>query len=396
MKKIFILGASILQIPMICEAKKRGLYVYALDYDPKAAGIQYADEYLNVSTIDKKAVLEAAIKYSPDYIITSTSDMPVRTVAWVNEQLGKENGISYEDSIAATDKSQMRLRMQQCNVPIPQFYIVRSYDEFIDSVSKMPNKFIVKPADNAASRGVYLVNKIKTPDYKKIYDFSKQYSRSGVVLTEEFMTGPEVSVESLTINGETHIIAITDKIVTDEPFFVELGHTEPSRLSDNVQNDIKNVAVKAIEAIGIKNGPSHTEIKVTPDGAKLVEIAARLGGDFITSKLVPLSTGVDMTRSSLNIAIGEEPSVVSEFSNGAAIRFIYGSNGILERIEGVENAKSIPGVAEVKIYKKNGEAVSELRNSSDRLGHIIAVGKNADEASDICERAFKFIQICMK
>ena len=119
------------------------------------------------------------------------------------------------------------------------------------------------------------------------------------------MEGPEVSVESITVEGESHIITVTDKMVTEIPFFVETGHTEPSRLPADVQEDIRNVALKAIAALGVKNGPTHTEIKVTKSGAKLVEIAARLGGDFITSRLVPLSTGVDMIDCQLSSTLGE-------------------------------------------------------------------------------------------
>ena len=101
MKSIFILGASRLQVPAIMKAKEKGLYVYVLDYDPEAVGIQYADRFLEISTIDKEAVYAAAIQYNPDYIITSTSDMPVRTVAWVNERLGRPCDISYEGAICA-------------------------------------------------------------------------------------------------------------------------------------------------------------------------------------------------------------------------------------------------------------------------------------------------------
>ena len=99
MKSIFILGASRLQVPAIIKAKEKGLYVYVLDYDPNAVGIHYADKFLEISTIDKEAVLQAAIEYNPDFIITSTSDMPVRTVSWVCEKLGKKTIITQSRSL---------------------------------------------------------------------------------------------------------------------------------------------------------------------------------------------------------------------------------------------------------------------------------------------------------
>jgi len=416
-KSIFILGASMLQIPAIKKAKEKGLYVYALDYDEHAEGIQYADEFLCISTIDKEAVLEAAKKYKPDYIITSTSDMPVRTVAWVNEQLHRDCDISYENAICATDKASMRMRMKECGVPIPEFHIIEDKKQYIEIAKGMGKVFVSKPADNAASRGVVLVdteNKKEVLEgigdfgidldmtdeefFGKIYEYSKEYSRGGAVLIEEFMTGAEVSVESITVNGETHIITITDKMVTEVPFFVETGHTEPSSLPKDVQDDIRNVATKAIKAIGIKNGPSHTEIKITKSGAKLVEIAARLGGDFITSKLVPLSTGVDLTDLCMELSLGHNVTVDKTLDQGSAIRFIFDSedsenSSIIKSISGQEQAAEMPGVEEVSIYKKPGDKACHLTNSGDRIGHIIATGRDAKQAAERAEAAMKKITI---
>ncbi len=393
MKSIFILGASRLQVPAIIKAKEKGLYVYVLDYDSNAVGIKYADKFLEISTIDKEAVYNAAVTLNPDYIITSTSDMPVRTVSWVNQKLGKASDISYEGSIFATDKVVMLRRMQECGVPIPEFYEITKFSEFLDVTRKMANKFILKPADNSASRGVILIDKNKNPDLEEIYRYSMQYSRSGKALVEEYMTGPEVSVESYTVNGEPNIITITDKMVTEQPFFVEIGHTEPSRLSIEQQEEIKKVAEDAIRAIGMCNGPNHTEIKMTPNGAKLVEIAARLGGDFITSRLVPLSTGVDMIECSFSTLLNEKVCYQNTLSRGSAIRFIQGEKGILSGIEGIEEAKKMPGVQEVELYMKPGESIKRLENSSDRVGHIIAIGKDADEADYNVTNALRKIKI---
>ena len=393
MQSIFILGGSALQVPAIKKAKEYGLYVYVLDFNPNAVGIKYADVFLEISTIDKEEVLKAAEKYKPDFIITSTSDMPVRTVAWVNKKLGKQNDISYQDALAATDKSMMRKRMYDNKVPIPKFYVIENYEEFQKEIENMPQRFVVKPADNSASRGVILVDKKEKNNYKGIYDFSKEYSRNGKILIEEYMEGPEVSVEAITINDNTHIISITDKLVTKTPFFVEIGHTEPSRFSNEIQEQIKEVALMAIRAINIHNGATHTEIKITEDGIKLVEIAARLGGDFITSKLVPLSTGIDMLDIQFKIMLNKEIEIKRSVLKGAAIRFLYAHEGMIKSIEEVEEVKNLKGIYEVEMYKKVGDKVEDLKNSSDRIGHIIAIGKDADEASQICDEALKKIKI---
>jgi biotin carboxylase len=404
-KSIFILGGSMLQMPTIQKAKDRGLFVYVLDFDPECVAKDVADKFLLVSTIDKEAVLAAAKEYKPDYIMTSTSDMPVRTVAWVYEQLGRKGGIAYEDSICATDKSMMRLRMKEKNVPIPDFHILESFEDFEKLVKDLPETlkpvFVLKPADNAASRGVKLVSTKELSDggtnkLKDLWDFTHEHSRGGRVLAEEYMEGPEVSVESVTSHGVTHIITITDKKVTHVPYFVETGHTEPSRLSKDQQEDIKNVALAAIEAVGIVDGPSHTEIKVTSSGAKLVEIAARLGGDFITSRLVPLSSGVNLNECELDAVLGSEPAWERTITRGSAIRFIPAKEGKIAKILGVEEAKAMPGVEEVVLYKKEGDTVPPLHSSSDRVGHVIATGADADEAEKNCEEALSKIELVIE
>ena len=382
-----------LQVPAIKKAKEKGLFVYVLDYNPNAVGIQYADKFLCISTIDKQAVYEAALEYKPDYIITSTSDMPVSTAAWVNEKLNKKIDISYENSICATNKLFMRDRLKEKGVPIPLYFKIHNEHEFIEAIKKFDNKLIVKPCDNAASRGVIFVDKTKENNYSEIYNYSKSFSRSGDILVEEFMEGEEVSVESFTVNGHTEVITITDKLVTPLPYFVELGHTEPSRHSEEIQKQIKELAIQAISAIGIITGPSHTEIKITPNGVKIVEIAARLGGDFITSKLVPLSTGVDLIEASINAVIEEPINLQKTKQCGSAIRYITSTPGKIKKILHIDEAKSISGVIEIELYQHVGDTVVELTNSSERIGHVIAVGKDANEAEANCNDAIKKISI---
>lgn len=392
MSSIMILGAGPLQVPIIEKAKNRGLYVYALDYNPDAVGMAMADTAIVVSTIDKEEVLKQVVKFSPDYVITSTSDMPVRTVAYVREKMGMPLDVSYQDAICATDKSFMRRRLAECNVPIPKFFVVNNEEEYLEAVNSFADTFVVKPADNAASRGVCLGNK-SSEDILEFYRYSKESSRSGAVLVEEYMEGKEVSVESFTCDKETTIITITDKIITGPPHFVETGHSEPSMLPLETQEKIKEITLAAINAINVINGPTHTEVCVTKEGPKIVEIAARLGGDFITSKLVPLSTGVDMIENSLNSVLNEELSLNKTRNNGSAIRFISTQPGRISDISGIEEAKKIPGVVEVELYKNVGDVVGDIESSNDRVGHVVAVGDSSEVACEILDKAFSLINV---
>lgn len=208
------------------------------------------------------------------------------------------------------------------------------------------------------------------------------------------MSGEEVSVEAMTVNGRTTIIAITDKYITQPPYFVEVAHSEPSRLSGEIQERIREVALQAVRAIRLQNGPSHTEIKVTKEGPKVVEIAARLGGDFITSRLVPLSTGVDLVGASVRLAAGEEPDLSPKWQRAAAIHFIQSGKGKLKRLEAGEEVFGMDGVEEAVLYKKAGDITNGTRSSNDRLGHIITVGRTPEEAMEAGRKALE--RICME
>lgn len=395
-KKMMILGGSALQVPAIHAAKKLGYEIILVDYDENAVGFALADVKLVVSTLDMEEVYRQALVYRPDVVITSTSDGPVRTAAYVNEKLGKKPDLAYEDSLCATIKSHMRKRLEENHVPIPSYYTVESWEEFQEAVKAFSGRCIVKPSDNAGSRGVVLLDgREKTEEeLRRIYAYSKGNSRNGIVMAEEFMSGAEVSVEAMTVNGKTTIIAITDKYITPPPYFVEIAHSEPSRLDQGTQERIREVALQAVRAIRLQNGPSHTEIKVTEQGPKVVEIAARLGGDFITSRLVPLSTGVDLVDASVRLAAGGEPDLSIKWQRAAAIHFIQSGKGKLKRLEAGEEILCMDGVEEVVLYKKAGDSTDGTKSSNDRLGHIITVGRTPEEAMDAGRKALE--RICVE
>lgn len=396
MKKMMILGAGPLQVPAIKKAKEMGYEVISVDYDENAVGFSLADVKLLVSTLDQEEVLKQALIHQPDVVMTSTSDGPVRTAAYVNEKLGKQPDLSYIDSLCATIKSDMRDRLKENHVPIPAYYAVHDAEEFLAAVKRLVPSCIVKPADNAGSRGVVLLD--ENTDHTeenllRIYEYSKSNSHNGIVMVEEYMTGPEVSVEAMTVNGVTEIVAITDKSITPPPYFVEIAHSEPSCLPKEVKETVCRITRQAVKAIRLCNGPSHTEIKITKDGPRIVELAARLGGDFITSRLVPLSTGVDMVGASVELATGAEIDLTKKKEQGAAIHFIQGSEGILKSIEVDKSVYSLPGVEEVSVYKKPGDAVHGTKSSNDRIGHIITSGRTAEEALETGKKALALVHV---
>lgn len=383
-----------MQVPSIKKAHEMGYYVIAVDMNPEAEGFKYADEAVVVNTIDIPGVVEAAKRLKIDGVYT-TSDFPVRTIAAVGEALNLP-AISVENAYKATDKIKMREALKAAGVPVPLFFKARTEEEFIAAVKEIRShgyKCIVKPADSSASRGVDLLDKYDTDYLKEVYQYSKSYSHSGEVVVEEFMEGPEVCVETLNVNGTCYPIQITDKLTTEAPYFVEMGHTQPSQHTPEEQEDIKRVAIACNMALGNYNGSSCTEIKLTKDGAKVVEMGARLAGDYMTSDLVPLSTGVDMVESIIKIAMGEKPDVEHKFEKASAVRFLGAKEGTIKSITGVEEAAKVHGVIRVEMYVKPGDKSVEIKSSLDRLGYVISQAETPQDAVRICEEAMKKIKI---
>lgn len=142
---------------------------------------------------------------------------------------------------------------------------------------------IIKPIDAHSSRVVFRVNNIEELLQFEIQ--TRSYSSDGSILIEEFIDGKEYSVESLTYKGKTSIIQITEKIITPYPYTVEIGHIQPANLREEEKYEIEKVVIRAIKALGIDNSASHTELKLTRQGAFIIEVGARPGGDFISSYL---------------------------------------------------------------------------------------------------------------
>lgn len=394
MKKIMILGGGILQLPGIQQAKAMGLDVVVADMNPEAVGFAVPDVHREiVSTIDTPAVLEAARRHKIDGIMTLASDMPMRTIAVVAKELGLV-GIDEQTAMNTTNKAVMRRCLYEHGVPVPKFFRIADEAALLTAYREFRGKVIIKPADNSGSRGVVqLPAAVDERTLLEAYAYSKQSSRCGDVVLEEFMEGPEVSVESITVNGECHVVQITDKLTTGAPYFVEMGHSQPSALPADVREAIADVARRATYAVGIQNGPAHTEIMVTAEGPKVVELGARLGGDNITTHLVPLSTGVNMVDCCIRIALGMAPDLQPKLSCGSAIRYVKNQHGVIRAIDGLDTAKQVPHVQQVSIVHGVGDTVGEIKSSVDRVGFVIAQADTASEAVAACEDALTHVQI---
>ena len=379
-----------MQLPAIKKAKEMGLYVGVADYNPDAVGIPFADEFFEVSTIDENGIYNAAKDFFADGIMTLATDMPMRSVAYACSKLGL-TGITHDTAIKATDKGEMIRAFEKSGVEHPWYFILPNLQELDSITDKIEYPCISKPVDNAGSRGVVLVNSVDELKDAVAYSFSN--GRNGGVIVEEYLQGNEVSVEIIVYEGKVHVLQITDKLTTGAPHFVEMGHSQPSQLgADNIAA-ISDLATRAVKSVGIQNGPAHVEIMLTHAGPKMIELGARMGGDCITTHLVPLSTGIDMVKATIDIALGMKPDLSEKFQKGSAILFLKTRQAILQSVTGVEDAARLNGIKEIYVGKKPGDKINDINNSADRIGYIISQDENALLALDDCKRAEKKISI---
>jgi len=390
MNKIVVLGASILQVPAIKKAKEMGMFVAVVDYNEAAVGIQYADRYYNVSTIDEKGVFLAAKDFKADGIMTIATDKPMKSVAYACEKLDLP-GITYDTAIKSTDKIEMMDAFVREDVNHPWFFHLESIFDLNLIEDELDFPCVCKPIDNSGSRGVILIN--DPSELEAAVKFSSTQSPSGSLIIEEYLIGDEVSVEIAVVNSIVHVVAITDKLTSGPPHFVEIGHSEYSTLPVQDLRKIKELAIKACQAVGITDGVAHVEIILTDEGPKIVELGARLGGGFITSHLVPLSTGVDLVKATIQIALGEKPDLTPKLSCGSAIRFFPVKRGKITKISGLEEAHQITGVKKIGFFKGVGDMVDEVKSSDDRVGYVITQANNPEKAISLCERVLELVTI---
>ncbi len=387
-KRILVIGAGFLQTFAIRRAAEMGLQVVALDRDRNAEGFRWSHRQVIADTRDARACLEAAKREKVNGVLSVCTDFAVKSVAFVAESMGLP-GLSAQAARLATDKWLMREALGVAGVGSPDFGKASSLDEARELASRIGFPCILKPVDSVGSRGVTKVEAVAGVD--AAFAAAVGASAIGSAIVESFVDGPEMSVEAVTSCGKTWIVAVTDKITTGSPHFVEVGHTQPSAFSWHAS--VREAVDACVGALGIDFSGSHTELRMSPRGPVVMEVGARLGGDRITSDLVPLSCGVDLMETVIRIALGEDPAVKPKWERGSAIRYLRVPPGVISSIHGVEAASSVKGVVDVHFDMSPGDRVPELRSSADRVGHVVAEAPGAREAGEAAEKALSRIRV---
>lgn len=393
MKKIMVLAAGLLQIDVIEKAKSMGYYVLAVDGNPKAPGFNVADKAICADIVNEETMLKIARDEHVDGVIHPCSEVSMAVMGRINDELGL-SGISREQAICATNKHLMRKAFEKGNAPSPKSILAQDAE---DAWSRLQNEFdtdaILKPSRNSGSRGIAKVSRnMDKGDFIRAYDEALSESRDHSVLIEQFIEGPEFSIEMIVWQGEIHVLTVTDKKTTGAPHFVELGHNQPSCFSDTDVETLKAAAVAGVRALGVNNCACHAEAKLMNGKAYLMEVGARLGGDFISTELTHLSTGIDMVAAAIDVALGVEPDLsAKEEPKGVCIRYFCPKPGKLVSIFNTEVLNN-PHVYLWEIYPKEGDVIPAVTSSLCRSGHVIVTEKTPQKAIELAERLIESVK----
>lgn len=370
MKKIAIIGASELQAPLIAKAKTMGIETHVFAWSADDVGEKMADYFYPISIVEKEQILEECRRIEINGIASIASDLAMITVNYIANEMhliGNPLDVTYR----STNKHEMRKTFETKGDPSPKSTLV-DYNTDLNKLD-LVYPVIVKPTDRSGSRGIYKLDNSNGLDETVKRAITQSFEKKALI--EEFISGNEYSVEGISYRGEHNILTITEKFTTGAPHFIETGHLEPATLDPELYMRVINVVQHALDSLGIQNGASHTELKIDRNkNIYLIEIGGRMGGDFIGSNLVELSTGIDYIKAVIDIALGDKPDlrpVHKEYVAG--VRFVFSQ----EDLDALDTLKQNDLDYLVMEKVKNGDS-REITDSSNRHGWFIMCASDSN------------------
>ncbi len=387
-KTLLIVGAGLESIPGIILAKKLGLKVVVSDSDLNAPGIAKSDYFIEASTYDAEKTLFEANNFSKkisriDGVICIASDVPL-TVSKTAKSLNLPC-IDLESAKLATNKLAMKNCFKKNCVNTPWFSEVKSLDELKDIVLSTTEPLVIKPNDSRGSRGVLrLVDGI---DLSWSYNYAKDYSPTKKVIVEKFLVGPQISTESLIINGIAYTPGFSDRnyefFEKYSPHIIENGGQLPPKIDINQKNKIENLIQLAANSLGIKNGVLKGDIVLYKNEPYIIEAALRLSGGYFCSHEIPLNSGVDLVGAAIRQSLGEEidPNELKpKFNNPVAQRYLFLKPGKIKAIDIPKWINKDPDICFFENRIKVGDIIEPIENHPKRSGVVITTGKNLEMA----------------
>lgn len=399
-RTLLVLGGSSDQACLVRAAQRLGLATLCLDMNPASPAFAESEESAVVSTRDVPAVLRFLDERKARGgelagVLTMASDIP-DVVAAVADHCGLP-GPSRRTARLATDKHAMKQRFAECGVPIPWFAEVRELAE-LERARREHGTLVLKPIDRSGSRGVFVLR--PGDDARELFARSREFAYSGRVMVEEHLAGPQVSTESVLWDARAVTPGFADRNyelnARFAPQVMENGGWVPSRFEGAERRALEDATVAAARALGIERGTAKGDLVWTADGAKVIEIAARLSGGDLCESLVPLSSGVDYVREAIRIALGEEPdwaALEPKRARPVANRYFFPEPGVLTAVEGLDKARSQPWVKKLEVWYRPGELVPPSLSHAHRFGVFVVVADDREALERRIEWVYRTVRI---
>lgn len=390
-----VLGARRDQLPLFASARRRGLQVAAADPDPDAPGLALADAALVADLADDVRVGAWARSMDVRAVLTYAADYPVPLVSRLADQLGLP-GLAPRAVAACTDKLAMRQSFAGTDLRMPAWIHAVTEDDAVDAAGRLGGDVVIKPRRASGSRGVTGVRSEATEAVRHAARRALAIGGPPGVLVEAHVAGDEVSVEAVAVGGRVDIVAHTDKVTTEAPHFVEIGHAQPSAQPAHRIEQLDQAVCRAVGALGIDRAMVHAEFRIDDVGPVLVEIAARAAGGAIASDLVRLTTGVDTADLALALALGETVTPRCEALGGACVRYLTPPAGQVATVQGAAAAAASVGVERLDLWLDVGDVVHDLEDARQRVGRVITTGPDTATAVARAIAAASLIEVGLR
>lgn len=363
------LGGAFSQLPVIEYARQKDLYIITVDYLPGNPGHKIADEYYNISSVDKERVLALAQQRHIDAISAYASDPAAPTAAYVSEKMGLV-GSTFESVSILSDKGCFRNFLRDNNFLCPWYIVGNKVADLLDNYQG--GKAVLKPVDSSGSKGVKIIENIS--DITAYFDYSKMYSREGKVILEQFIEskGPQLHGEGFVHNGEVVFLCLGDQVFSKINSMAPFSTLAPGVFHQDIIHQANKLVEEIILRCGFRTGGINIEIiRDKDDNLFVLEIGARNGGNFMP-QLMKHATGFDIPKANVDSLLNETISRAYYLSD----KFYYAQIILHSRIDGLFEGLTIPSelrskVIEEHLYYKSGDFIKSYNNSRDVVGVLI-------------------------
>ncbi len=375
----------------------RSTKIYNSSYNDKEHMVtKNAKEIMEVDTNSFISVLEAVLRMKFDGVIT-TCDYYIDMVSDIAKALGCP--CPFPNQVKNVRYKHM-LRQSLDEIYNPQYELAYEWQDVLSATNKIGYPVVLKPVDLASSAYVRLIQNER--ELKEAYDQLEAFSinwreqkRDCTYLLEEYMDGDEVSIEAITYDGHTTIVGMTQKKLIGAPYFIEGGHMFPADLPLDMEKEIFECVIKALEATEYNHGVSHTEVKLTTKGPKIVEINPRCPGGHIV-EIIELVNGVDMLQAFITLSLGMKPEIkkVDTEITSACVQFLTPPRGgkIID-IEGLETLSSDKNIVSYEVENCIGKTLGEPIDNAGRIGRIITRDDKGYDAMLYANKAMEKIKL---